>query len=313
MPQPNIPPSAQFSTSSLPEITAFTLMVAAIATVAFAVMGEFDWLTACFLGGGIGLLAGTVLAVLLRSPRSAPADKPVGRAPRASAGREGAVVPETGGDGAPATTLQSRGTGGIPDAGGVGLPATPAARSPLDPAEIPVAGAGGPPAATSVADAKVASPAPAEAKVAATAPGESKVASPVLTESGDGSGDGSDGAVAYDPSTAPAEPIVKPATAKGAPETVESEREGPEPVKPTLLDAPREGGPDDLTRIRGVGPALESMLHDMGVYHFEQIAAWGPGEVAWADENLEDFKGRVTRDDWVGQAEAIRAEDAAKG
>jgi NADH-quinone oxidoreductase subunit E len=97
--------------------------------------------------------------------------------------------------------------------------------------------------------------------------------------------------------------------ARGAPEPIgDAASPGVEPVKPPTLDAPREGGPDDLTRIRGVGPALESMLHRMGIYHYDQIASWSPAEVAWADENLEDFRGRVTRDDWVGQAKALRSE-----
>ena len=66
-----------------------------------------------------------------------------------------------------------------------------------------------------------------------------------------------------------------------------------------------EGGPDDLKRISGVGPKLEGELHRMGVYHFDQVAAWQKKEVAWMDENLEGVRGRVSRDDWVGQARAL--------
>jgi NADH-quinone oxidoreductase subunit E len=43
----------------------------------------------------------------------------------------------------------------------------------------------------------------------------------------------------------------------------------------------------------------------MGIYHLDQIASWGPAEIAWMDENLEDFRGRVSRDDWVGQARLL--------
>jgi NADH-quinone oxidoreductase subunit E len=78
-------------------------------------------------------------------------------------------------------------------------------------------------------------------------------------------------------------------------------------VRPEGLAAPAEGGADDLKRIRGVGPKLEQLLHSLGIYHFRQIAAWGPGEVAWMDSNLEGFFGRVTRDDWVGQAGILAA------
>jgi len=72
--------------------------------------------------------------------------------------------------------------------------------------------------------------------------------------------------------------------------------------KPEGLSAPRSGGADDLKKISGVGPKMEAMLNGMGVYHFDQIAAWGPAQVQWADDNLKGFKGRVSRDEWVRQA-----------
>ena len=40
----------------------------------------------------------------------------------------------------------------------------------------------------------------------------------------------------------------------------------------------------------------------MGFFHFDQIAKWGQDELAWVDQNLEGFKGRASRDDWVEQA-----------
>ena len=78
--------------------------------------------------------------------------------------------------------------------------------------------------------------------------------------------------------------------------------------KPAQLDGPREGGADDLKKIKGVGPKLEQMLNGMGFYHFDQIAQWGPEEVAWVDQNLEGFKGRVSRDNWVEQAARLAEE-----
>ncbi|GGD37134.1 hypothetical protein [Sinisalibacter lacisalsi] len=78
-------------------------------------------------------------------------------------------------------------------------------------------------------------------------------------------------------------------------------------VKPAALDAPREGGPDDLKQIKGIGPKLEKLCHALGFYHFDQIANWTAEEIAWVDANLEGFKGRVTRDDWVQQAGILAA------
>ncbi|MCF3972434.1 NADH-quinone oxidoreductase subunit E [Paracoccus salsus] len=75
--------------------------------------------------------------------------------------------------------------------------------------------------------------------------------------------------------------------------------------RPEGLDAPRGGSADDLKQIRGVAPKLEALLNEMGFWHFSQIAAWDHEELAWVDSNLEGFKGRATRDDWVGQASAL--------
>ncbi|MGH1413315.1 MAG: hypothetical protein ACRBB0_07460 [Pelagimonas sp.] len=77
--------------------------------------------------------------------------------------------------------------------------------------------------------------------------------------------------------------------------------------KPSLLDAPQEGGPDNLKEIKGIGPKLEKVCHSLGIYHFSQIAAWSEDEVAWANANLVGFKGRVTRDNWVEQAKILAA------
>ena len=75
---------------------------------------------------------------------------------------------------------------------------------------------------------------------------------------------------------------------------------------PRLLSEPEGGRGDDLKQIRGVGPKLEAMLQDLGVWHFHQIASWGPDEVAWVDGRLEGFNGRIERDEWVLQARALR-------
>ena len=77
--------------------------------------------------------------------------------------------------------------------------------------------------------------------------------------------------------------------------------------RPVGLDGARGGAADDLKRIKGVGPKLEQLCHSLGFYHFDQIAAWTADEISWVDENLEGFKGRVTRDDWVAQARILAA------
>ncbi|MGB5556803.1 MAG: NADH-quinone oxidoreductase subunit E [Paracoccaceae bacterium] len=80
-----------------------------------------------------------------------------------------------------------------------------------------------------------------------------------------------------------------------------------DPKSPRKMKAPRKSGADDLKKIKGVGPKLEQMLHQLGFFHYDQVAKWTPAEVAWVDENLEGFKGRVSRDGWVEQAKVLAA------
>ena len=78
-------------------------------------------------------------------------------------------------------------------------------------------------------------------------------------------------------------------------------------TKPATLAAARGGQPDDLRQLSGVGPKMEQTLHAMGIFHFDQIASWGPQELAWMDANLQGFKGSASRDGWVAQAKALAA------
>jgi predicted flap endonuclease-1-like 5' DNA nuclease len=100
---------------------------------------------------------------------------------------------------------------------------------------------------------------------------------------------------------AAAEPVVTPAPV-ASPETGVAP---PAEMKPVALSGPRGGVADKLQTIEGIGPAMEKLCHELGIYHFDQIAAWGAAEVAWMDSNLKGFKGRVTRDRWVRQASLI--------
>jgi len=77
------------------------------------------------------------------------------------------------------------------------------------------------------------------------------------------------------------------------------------PARPAARAAARAEGADDLKRIKGVGPKLEALLHSLGIFHFDQIAGWGAAELAWMDEHLEGFRGRASRDDWIGQARVL--------
>jgi len=125
---------------------------------------------------------------------------------------------------------------------------------------------------------------PAAAEVADAAPVETPPSESVLEEIAD----------------RPQEvPVAK--TDEGAADT--DIREGG--AQPERLSEARGGQADDLKRIKGVGPKLEKLLNSLGFFHFDQIAAWSPGDVVWVDDNLQGFKGRVARDAWVDQAKIL--------
>lgn len=104
---------------------------------------------------------------------------------------------------------------------------------------------------------------------------------------------------------APAAPVAAPVAEPTAPLAAAAIPASSGEAKPAGLSAPRGGKADDLKVIEGVGPALEKLLNELGIYHLDQIAGWGAPEVAWMDGNLKGFKGRVTRDKWVAQAKLI--------
>lgn len=83
---------------------------------------------------------------------------------------------------------------------------------------------------------------------------------------------------------------------------------GVELAKPLALDSPVGGQPDDLTVIGGVGPKIQEVLNGLGVYHYDQIAAWTPENIAWIDDHLS-FSGRIDREGWVEQALILAGDD----
>ena len=115
------------------------------------------------------------------------------------------------------------------------------------------------------------------------------------------------------PATAPLRSNKPVATAEPAPPPKAEAKSEPAPAaadpgegtRPEALEGPREGVADDLKKIKGVGPKLEKLCNSLGFYHFDQIANWTAHEVAWVDQNLEGFKGRVSRDNWVEQARIL--------
>jgi predicted flap endonuclease-1-like 5' DNA nuclease len=69
------------------------------------------------------------------------------------------------------------------------------------------------------------------------------------------------------------------------------------------------GPPDDLTRLKGVGPKFASTLNQLGIIRFDQLASFSEGDIDRLDQHLGAFKGRLERDQVPLQAEYLARGD----
>lgn len=116
-------------------------------------------------------------------------------------------------------------------------------------------------------------------------------------------------------STAPAAPVEPaPAPAAETPAAPLGDAAPATPQAPAATETPT-GSPiqngDNLRLMKGVGPKLATLLNNMGVTRFEQIAAWTDVDIARIDPQLGTFQGRIVRDNWVDQAHFLAARDKA--
>ena len=78
---------------------------------------------------------------------------------------------------------------------------------------------------------------------------------------------------------------------------------------PDLPDA--DGDPDDLTRLKGLGPKAAAQLADLGISRYDQLAALTPDQLASVDARMGAFQGRLHRDRWAEQAGHLAQGDTA--
>lgn len=100
----------------------------------------------------------------------------------------------------------------------------------------------------------------------------------------------------------------RPVARSARPDESPAHDDDPQGQRPDSLGAPF-GSADDLKKINGVGPKLEQTLNELGIFHYRQIAGLTRENVAWIDNYLK-FKGRIERDNWIGQASALSGEMA---
>lgn len=66
------------------------------------------------------------------------------------------------------------------------------------------------------------------------------------------------------------------------------------------------GSKDDLKQIKGVGPAIEKTLNELGIFRFDQIADMSEYDIDRVANRLRGFRSRIYREDWIGQARELR-------
>jgi NADH-quinone oxidoreductase subunit E len=123
---------------------------------------------------------------------------------------------------------------------------------------------------------------------------------PAVKSPADAVGAKVDPAVEKKASAEPGEAKASGGKAAGETETAKPSLDHPD--RPKGIDKPEK--PDDLKMISGIGPKIEGILHSIGIFTYAQIASWQAQERTWVDSYL-NFRGRIDRDDWVRQAQAL--------
>ena len=81
-------------------------------------------------------------------------------------------------------------------------------------------------------------------------------------------------------------------------------------AQPIPVDSPEK---DDLSEIRGIGPAFERALNNMGIVTFRQIAQWDVSNLKQIADQLETLPERITRDQWIARAKKLHEQKYGKG
>lgn len=76
--------------------------------------------------------------------------------------------------------------------------------------------------------------------------------------------------------------------------------------KPLILSSPRPSGKDKLIKIKGIDLKVEKDLNKLGIFHFNQIAAWSSKNCDWIEEFLS-LPGTAKKNQWIEQARILES------
>ena len=94
----------------------------------------------------------------------------------------------------------------------------------------------------------------------------------------------------------------------GLQQKISQQSEELEALRASLAEAPRRR--DDLTTIKGVGSKLARQLHELGYDTYQQIAELSPQLLDQSEHPLHGMRSRITRDQWITQAQELLGADA---
>jgi len=72
-----------------------------------------------------------------------------------------------------------------------------------------------------------------------------------------------------------------------------------------LAGPAQPAGPDDLTRIKGIGPKIRDILHDLGITTFREIAQFTDQDLERVGAALPVYGRRILDDGWIYQAREL--------
>jgi predicted flap endonuclease-1-like 5' DNA nuclease len=128
-----------------------------------------------------------------------------------------------------------------------------------------------------------------------------------LTDGRDASNDPIDEDVADDEPEEEEEEAEVETEDKSEPEDDEEDEDDDE----NKIIEPINGARDKLQSIKGIGPAIEKTLNEMGIFRFQQIADMSEYEIDRIAKRLKGFRSRIYREDWIGQAREMRDQESS--
>jgi predicted flap endonuclease-1-like 5' DNA nuclease len=80
----------------------------------------------------------------------------------------------------------------------------------------------------------------------------------------------------------------------------------PKAAEPGTLprSATARGPSDDLTRIRGIDSAAQSLINELGIRHFQELATLNAADLKTLSDRL-GVAGRIEKENWLGQAQIL--------